>query len=591
MALLGAAPSMCLAASPARAHAFGQRYDLPLPLELYLVGAGAAVALSFVIMAAVFRDLSSHGDPQRIDLLDFGPARTLLHPALIGLLQTVSAALFILVLAAGLFGTQDTLKNIEPTFIWIIWWVGLAYVTALVGNVWPVINPWSVLIGGLERLVGLFGPRARLGMGIAYPSWLGVWPAAGLFGVFAWIELNSESAKVPGTLAAFILIYSGITWLGMLAFGRKVWLAHGEAFSLVFGVLGRFAPIGRPDRDPSDGRPSRWYLRPYAGDLIVERPCHPSMTAFVLLMLSTVTLDGFKETPLWVALSGWIAVEPWFHPLLLKLHEFGFGLPGALGTVMLVLFPVLFFLVYLGFSWLTKLASGSDRSLTEIAGFFVFSLVPIAIAYHLAHYLSYLLVAGQQIIPLVSDPFGIGWNLFGTAGYRIDIGIIGAKFVWYAAVVSIVVGHVFAVGVAHFMALRVFETAKAALRSQYPYLILMVAYTMVSLWILSQPITGSPSPTILRAPSGTLTLGPLEFREYCLEMKARDGIKYDFQSDQPIEFNIHYHEGIKIHLPVTLEGVTAHAGEFVAESDQAICLMWHNQSLTRPNLTYRVVGP
>ena len=74
-------------------------------------------------------------------------------------------------------------------------------------------------------------------------------------------------------------------------------------------------------------------------------------------------------------------------------------------------------------------------------------------------------------------------------------------------------------------------------------------------------------------------------------MKARDGIKYDFQSDRPIEFNIHYHEGIKIHLPVTLEGVTAHAGEFVAESDHAICLMWHNQSLTRPNLTYRVVGP
>ncbi len=227
----------------------------------------------------------------------------------------------------------------------------------------------------------------------------------------------------------------------------------------------------------------------------------------------------------------------------------------------------------------------------EIAGFFVFSLVPIAIAYHLAHYLSYLLVAGQQIIPLISDPFGMGWDLFGTAGYRIDIGIIGAKFVWYAAVVSIVLGHIFAVGVAHFMALRVFETAKAALRSQYPYLILMVAYTMVSLWILSQPITGNPSPTILRAPSGTLTLGPLEFREYCLEMKARDGIKSDFQSDQPIEFNIHYHEGIKIHLPVTLEGVRAHAGEFVAEFDRAICLMWHNQSLTRPNVTYQVVEP
>jgi hypothetical protein len=258
---------------------------------------------------------------------------------------------------------------------------------------------------------------------------------------------------------------------------------------------------------------------------------------------------------------------------------------------MRVLFPVVFFLVYVGFSWLTKLASGSERPLMEIAGLFVFSLVPIAIAYHLAHYLSYLLVAGQQIIPLVSDPFGIGWDLFGTAGYRIDIGIIGAKFVWHAAVVSIVVGHVFAVGVAHFMALRVFETAKGVLRSQVPFLVLMVAYTMVSLWILSQPITGSPSPTILRAPSGTLSLGPLEFREYCLEMKARDEILYDFRSDQPIEFNIHYHEGIRIHLPVQMDGVTIHADSFVTESDRAICLMWNNPGLTRPTLTYRIAGP
>ncbi len=500
-------------------------------------------------------------------------------------------SLFLLALAAGFLGTQDTLKNIGPTFIWIIWWVGLAYVAALVGNLWPAINPWSIFIGGLERLIGLFEPRARLSLGLVYPSWLGVWPAVGFFGLFAWFEPISESARAPGTLATCILIYSGLTWLGMLSFGRNVWLAHGEAFSLAFGVLGRFAPIGRPDRDPSNGRPRHWYLRPYAGDLVVKRPGHPSMTAFVLLMLSTVTFDGFKETPLWASLSGWIALEPWFHPLLLKLHMFGFDLPVVLGTIMLILFPILFFLVYLVLSWLTKLASGSERSLAEIAGLFVFSLVPIAIAYHLAHYLSYLLVAGQLIIPLASDPFGIGWDLFGTAGYRIDIGIVGAKFVWYTAVVSIVVGHVFAVGVAHFMALRVFETAKDVLRSQIPFLVLMVGYTMVSLWILSQPITGSPSPTMLLAPSDELSLGPLEFREYCLEMEALDEIRYDYQSDRPVEFNIHYHEGNSIYLPVQLEGGTAHAGIFVAESDQAICLMWENRGLTRSTLTYRDVGP
>jgi hypothetical protein len=104
--------------------------------------------------------------------------------------------------------------------------------------------------------------------------------------------------------------------------------------------------------------------------------------------------------------------------------------------------------------------------------------VPIAIAYHLAHYLSYLLLAGQLIIPLTSDPVAIGWAMCGTTSSSNNIGIIGAKFVWYTAVIAIIVGHVFAVGVAHFVALRVFESASAALKSQYHFLVLMVAYTL-----------------------------------------------------------------------------------------------------------------
>jgi hypothetical protein len=280
-----------------------------------------------------------------------------------------------------------------------------------------------------------------------------------------------------------------------------------------------------------------------------------------------------------------------FHPLLLKLHELGFDLIVVLDTVMLVLSPLLFLLVYLAFCWLAKEVSDSELPVMEIAGLFVLSLVPIAIAYHLAHYLSYLLLAGQLIIPLASDPFGTGWDIFGTASYSIDIGIIGAKFVWYNAVIAIVVGHVFAVGVAHFVALRVFESASAALKSQYPFLVLLVAYTMLSLWILSQPIVGGPSLSSLRAPSGTLSLAPFEFQELCLELAPQDKIRYDFQSDQPIEFNIHYHDGLRIRFPVKLAGTTGHGGHFVAGPDRSYCLMWLNQSLSKSALTYRVTGP
>ena len=575
----------------ARAHAFGQRYDLPLPLDFYLAGAGGAVALSFVIVALIFRVPPPVGGRKGIDLLRLRPVGIVLHPAVIAILQAISVGLFLLILAAGFLGNQDPIQNFAPTFVWIIWWVGLAYVAALVGNPWPTINPWSILFAGFERLVHLLGARGRLSLELAYPSWLGVWPAVALFGLFAWFELIVETAKIPGTLATAIAIYSGITWLGMATFGRETWLARGEAFSLAFAVLGRFAPIDRPGPDDPDGRPSHWYLRPYASGLITDRPCRLSMTVFVLLLLATVAFDGFKETPLHAGLLEWIASAPLFHPLLVKLHELGFDLVVVLDTVGLGLSPLLFFLVYLGFSWLAKEVADSELPVIEIAGLFVLSLVPIAIAYHLAHYLSYLLLAGQLVIPLASDPFGIGWDIFGTTSYSIDIGIIGAKFVWYTAVIAIIVGHVFAVGVAHFVALGVFGSASAALKSQYPFLVLMVAYTMLSLWILSQPIVGGPNLSSLLAGSGTVALAPLEFQELCLELAPQDQIRYDFQSDQAIEFNIHYHDGLRISFPVKLTATTGDGGDFVAKLDKTYCLMWFNRTLTPTSLTYRTLGP
>ena len=123
-----------------------------------------------------------------------------------------------------------------------------------------------------------------------------------------------------------------------------------------------------------------------------------------------------------------------------------------------------------------------------MASWFVLTLVPIGIAYHLAHYHSLLLVAGQYAIPLLSDPFGLGWDLFGTTLYRVDLSVVNAASIWYLSVGAIVVGHVLAVCLAHVMALRVYGDPRPALRSQIPMLVLMVLYTMSSLWILSQPV-------------------------------------------------------------------------------------------------------
>jgi hypothetical protein len=198
-----------------------------------------------------------------------------------------------LIVAAGFFGNQNPFKNFAPTAVWVVWWVGTAYLSAFIGNVWPLLNPWTAAVDALRALKRhRVEPRPGL---LRYPQWLGIWPAVALFLLFAWAELVWEGRDVPHNVAAGAALYSILTWLGFWVFGRDAWLRGGEAFSVFFAMLGRFAPL-RLER--ADGR-WLWTLRPYAVGLLTLRPLHVSEMVFVLTMLATVTTDGFLETPLW----------------------------------------------------------------------------------------------------------------------------------------------------------------------------------------------------------------------------------------------------------------------------------------------------
>ena len=489
-------------ASSLHAHGFGERYDLPVPLGLYVAGSGAAVALSFVVIGLFVRGAPGLRDYPRLNLLRWagqGPAGlTLAAAALVA--RVLAVAVFVLVLAAGLFGDQAPTNNLAPTVVWVVWWVGLAYASALVGDVWAVVNPWKTLFEWAEALYRRLRPGSELSLRRPYPAQWGAWPGVALFAAYAWAELVYADAAVPVRIAQMGLAYSAITWAGMFVFGKEVWLRNGEAFSLAFGFLARFAPteirvtdtatceacpVDCEDRDgrcigcgdcyrrAPQGR-REVCLRPFAAGLLRHEAVSTSMMVFVVLLLATVTFDGLTATPAWVEVSGFIA-------------DVVSG-STAVGTVGLVAVPLLFLGVYLGVCALMAAASGRGPSVEELARAFVYSLIPIALAYHLAHFLSFLLVQGQAIIPLASDPFGSGWDLLGTADYTIDIGVVGARFAWFTAVIGIVVGHIIAVYLAHAVALRTLGDRGAALRSQYPMLALMVGYTMLSLWILAQPI-------------------------------------------------------------------------------------------------------
>lgn len=483
-------------ASPAFAHAIRQRFDLPIPLGLYLAGAGATVALSFVVIALFTRRPPWHGSSPPVNLLRFRTFRAIAHPGVLFACRLLSVGVFALILLAGIFGRQNPFKNIAPTAVWVIWWVGLAYVSALLGDLWALINPWNILFTWAEGLHRRLKPGRRLSFDLPYPEWLGVWPAVVLFLAFAWAELVWEGAEVPSRLAGAAVLYSILTWTGMLVFGRERWLWRGEVFSIFFGTLARFAPM----EFRTDSANREWVLRPFGAGLLTAEPIHYSQMVFVLLMLSTVTFDGFIETPVWTEIVNWILSAPALIPLWGVLHRAVGNLLPVMDTLGLTVFPLLFLAVYMAFIWLmtfvvASCASGDSAGrrfpATELARLFVFTLVPIAIAYHLAHYLAYFLVAGQFIIPLASDPFGFGWDLLGTTLYRIDIGIVDARFVWYTAVIAIVAGHIIAVVLAHLEALHIYKDSRLATRSQYPMLGLMVCYTMISLWILAQPVVKS----------------------------------------------------------------------------------------------------
>ena len=471
---------------PVLAHGFGQGYDLPLPLWLYLYGAAAAVLISFLPLALLSGKCASPGDEYpRFDLLRVPVLGSLLGSrVVVSGLRALSVATFGLVVAAGTFGEQGD-GNLAPVFVWAGWWVGFSLFVAFVGNLWPVVNPWKILFWWADDLVRRLGRKDGLRLGWDYPEALGVWPAVALYFAFVWFENVFADPALPRNVALAAILYSLVTLYGMASFGGETWLRRGEAFSVFFALLGRFAPIEArakserecPDADDCAGlcacfaraRPEdrELNLRFFGAGLGLRGRAPPGGVPFVVLVLSGVTYDGLLETPLW-------AEVVWATPVT--------------QTTGLFLIWAVFLGVYLGCVWLCRVLGGERGPFRESADAYVLSVVPIAVAYQVAHYGTFLLVGAQEMVAGVSDPFGSGWNVFGTSGFRPVYGLVGAGAVWYAQVGLIVAGHVIAVWLAHRVAARV--NPARAVAGQLPMLAVMVLYTVSSLWILAQPIVG-----------------------------------------------------------------------------------------------------
>jgi hypothetical protein len=456
-----AAAAVAVLAVPATASAHGlvQRSNLPIPEWLFGWAAALVLVLSFVALAVLWPRPRLQADVAWRPL-PWGIGRTLGSRPVEVLCGAIGVGLFVVVILAGYLGSGTALDNFAPTFILITFWVGLVFLSVLFGDVFRAFSPW--------RAIGRLLPRSE---GLRpYPAKLGRWPAALALLVFTWIELASGWGERPGLLVSAALGYALLTLAAQVVWGVETWSRYGEAFSVYFNLFSRMSAVETRDRVVG--------LRPPLSGLPRLDP-KPGTVGLLSVMIGTVTFDGLTQGQLWKDVS----VD-----MTDVVTDMGFSINSApqivdsIGLVVCVLLVAGFYRA--GIAGARSI--GGDLDTVQLRRAFVHSLVPIAMVYVAAHYLTFLLFEGQAIRYLASDPFSQGWDLFGTASAAIDYSLLSQNGAWYLQVGFVVAGHVAALILAHDRALALYSDAKLAVRSQYWMLAIMVGFTTLALWLLAQ---------------------------------------------------------------------------------------------------------
>lgn len=447
--------ALLLAPANVSAHAFGQQYTLPIPLSFYIVGAGAALVASFVILGFFSQPGGHTHTYQKNITLPEGISRLFS-----GGLRTFGVLVLLFTIGTAFFGSSEPYENPSVFLFWVGLLLTITYASAIVSGVWKRLDPFRFL--------------ARLALGKDYksifefPRWLRYIPALLFYFGLLWFELLSFGAgALPQNVGLFLIGYGVLTIFGIGLFGAGAWFRYGDFFSVFFGVVERFAPLRVEERTLVVTLPGE--------KLFETSPRSFGLLVFILLMLSSTAFDALRETRLWfdtVSASAFV----------LRNYE-------MVSTLALIVSPFVFLALYAAAIYFMCLITQSRSRFFAMLLGFTFSLVPIVVAYNFAHYFTLILVEGQNLLPVLSDPFARGWDIIGTADYVFNPGIISASTVWYTQVAVILIGHIVATYVAHRIALREYHTRAHVILGQIPMLALMVFYTGFGLWILSLPFS------------------------------------------------------------------------------------------------------
>jgi hypothetical protein len=454
------------------AHALVGRQDLPIPTWLFAWGASLVLIASFGLLTVAWRSPRLQEDSWRAL-----PGRLwalLVSPAAAGLAGAIGAGLLLGVVYAGLEGTEAPDRNFSLTFVFVTFWLGLVVLSVLFGDIFRAFNPWRaiarVFSGAFRLVAGQSAPPA-----LAYPERLGHLPAVLGIIAFLWLELvwggaGSRIGLSPHDVAIATLVYTAVTFVGMALFGIDRWIERGEAFSVYFRMFSRLSPL-----EVRDGRLGR--RKPLSGTVSWGQV--PWSLAMVLVSIGGTSYDGAQEGAL---------AEP-IRDTFDVIRDLGLGLTAAFRVNGSIWLAIVILAVCLLFTFGVRgmhTVSGSPP-VRDLGRAFAGTLIPIALAYLVAHYFSLVIFQEQaQFTYLLSDPLGEGSDLFGTASGGIDYGLISANGVWYTQVAALVAGHVAALTLAHDRALEIYGDNRLASRSQYWMLAVMVGFTCLGLYLLSQ---------------------------------------------------------------------------------------------------------
>jgi hypothetical protein len=438
----------------AEAHGLVQRQQLPIPQWLFAWAAAAVLVISFFALALLWPTPRLERDNWR----PLPGGRGFAGKPVEIVCGAIGVGLFVVTILAGYVGSGTALDNWAPTFLLITFWVGLVFASILFGDIYRAFSPF--------RAIGRLLPSLNR----PYPERLGRWPAAIALLVFTWVELVSGWGEEPAMLVTAALGYTLLMLAAQFVYGVETWTERGEAFAVYFNLFARISVFEARDgvlgvRRPLGGLP---HLNPL-----------PGTVAFVCVMIGTVTFDGLSQGQLWKDMNASIVDF---------LDSFGIGVLTAskiASTFGLLIGVGLVAGFYrLGIEGARSVGGGMTFRKLEYG--FVHSLVPIAAVYVAAHYLTFLVFEGQAITYLASDPFGQGWDLFGTVDAGIDYTVFPQESTWYVQVAVVVIGHVAALTLAHDRALVLYRNPRLAVRSQYWMLGVMVGFTSLALWLLAQ---------------------------------------------------------------------------------------------------------